>query len=50
MALESWQILDVLGVFAGLVIGWRFDPWLGVAFIWAFIIAGEVLHSKRTSA
>jgi UDP-N-acetylmuramyl pentapeptide phosphotransferase/UDP-N-acetylglucosamine-1-phosphate transferase len=47
MALESWQITYVLGVFIGLLIGLLFNPWLGAAFIWAFVIVVEVLSFNK---
>jgi len=43
MTVESWQIIHIAGVFLGLLIGWMFNPWLGTAFIWAFVIAVEAL-------
>lgn len=47
MALESWQITYVLGIFIGLLIGLLFDPWLGAAFIWAFVIVVEALSFNK---
>jgi presenilin-like A22 family membrane protease len=47
MEIESWQIVHIIGVFLGLLIGWRFGPWLGVAFILAFVIAVEVFDFER---
>jgi len=51
MAFESWQIIHVLVVFLGLLVGWRFNPWLGTAFILVSIVTIEALSfnkKKRT--
>jgi cytochrome b subunit of formate dehydrogenase len=47
MALQSWQIMYILGVIIGLLMGWRLHPWLGTAFIWVFIITFEVFIFLR---
>lgn len=49
--MELWQVVYVIGMFAGLLVGGAIDPYLAVVFIWVFIIVGEGLHywteSKR---
>lgn len=42
--MELWQIIYIVGVFAGLAVGVAISPHLAVVFIWMFIIAGETLH------
>jgi 4-hydroxybenzoate polyprenyltransferase len=43
MAFESWQIIHVLVVLLGLLVGWMFNPWLGTAFILVLVAAIETL-------
>jgi len=47
MAVESWQITHIIGVFLGLLVGWRFSPWLGTVFILVFVIVVEALSSNK---
>lgn len=47
MAIESWQIIHIIGAFLGLLVGWRLNAWLGTAFILAFVIAVEVFSWKK---
>ncbi|MDI6820505.1 MAG: hypothetical protein QMC89_06355 [Candidatus Hodarchaeaceae archaeon] len=47
MALEPWQIMHITIALVGLLIGWRFNPWFGVVFIWAIVIAVEAFSSKK---
>ena len=47
MEVEAWQVIYIIGVFIGLLIGWCFHPYFGAAFIWIFIIAVETFHAKR---
>jgi len=47
MAVESWQIIHIVGVFLGLLVGWRFNPWLGTAFILIFVTVVETLSFNK---
>lgn len=47
MALEPWQIMHIMIALAGLLVGWRFNPWFGVVLIWALVIAVEAFGSKK---
>ncbi|KXB01183.1 hypothetical protein AKJ44_02830 [candidate division MSBL1 archaeon SCGC-AAA261F17] len=42
--MELWQVVYIIGVFAGLAVAGTISPYVAVAFIWAFIIIGEVTH------
>lgn len=47
--MELWQVTYVIGAFAGLIIGSVLDPYLAVVFIWAFVLAGEMLDYRAQS-
>ena len=42
MKIESWQIAYLVAVLAGLLIGWKINPYLAVGFIWMIVILFEI--------
>jgi len=46
--MEKWQVVFLLIVLCGLVVGWLLNPLAGLVFIWGAMIAAEVSFSKRS--
>jgi hypothetical protein len=47
--MESWQVIYLAVIFAGLVIGWRFGPLIGFAIIVTALPLSEVLQFRKSS-
>lgn len=45
--LERWQVIYLVGIVLGLLLGWKTNPWAGAFFIWAYTLGGEALQSWR---
>jgi hypothetical protein len=43
MKIERWQVVYLLVVIIGLIIGYWIDPLVAVGFIWVVMIAAELV-------
>ena len=48
--MKDWEILYIIVLFAGLLIGWQVNVYLAVAFIWALIILLELHNIKKSKS
>jgi hypothetical protein len=48
--MEAWEITYILVVFAGLMIGWQVNIYLGMVFIWVLVILAELLDTRKSKS
>jgi CHASE2 domain-containing sensor protein len=46
--MEKWEFTYIAVLFIGLLIGWKINPYVGVALVWAVIVICEVYSGKET--
>jgi len=48
--MKTWEILYIVVLLAGLMIGWQVNVYLAVAFIWALIILLELYDARKSKS